>query len=328
MSNPRVAVIGCGRHATGRTLPSLRFTDLDLLAVCDIREEAAMNCARRFGAPRVETDYKKLLRPEELDGVLVVVHGSMHDKIAIEAMRAGLHVCTEKPPSMCAADALACARVAQQTGKICMTAFKKRYAPAYQAARKVIQDEMEPGHRHMEYTYNLSHYRVDAADPASAFLLDAGIHAIDAVRFFMGEVTELAAFQSGSGGVESYAVALRFADGSTGTLNLSSRGTPGRGHELLKVTGGQTTVLVENVVVLRIHRHQGPTEFSYPSYVASGNWTEVTTGLAGEVQAFEAALRHGTIPVSNIESSYRSMALYEAIRDCGGRVVPVRYEEV
>ncbi len=328
MSDPRVAVIGCGRHGSNNTLPSLRFTDLDLVAVCDVDEEAARRCAKRFGAPRTETDYRKLLNPDEVDGVLVVVHATMHHKIAIEAMRAGLHVYTEKPPSLSAADALACARVARETGRICMTGFKKRYAPAYQAARKIIQGEMEPGHRHMEYTYNFSHYHVGSTDPAGAFLLDAGIHAIDAVRFFMGEVTELVTFQSGSGGIEGHAIALRFDDGSVGTLNLSARGTPAHPHELLKVTGSRTTVLVNNVVDLRVYRHEGPTEVSRPSYVASGNWTEVTTGFAGEAQAFEAALRDGTAPVSNIESSYRSMVLFEAIRESRGQVVQVRYEDL
>jgi predicted dehydrogenase len=263
-----------------------------------------------------------------VDGVLVVVHASVHDKIASEAMRAGLHVYTEKPPSLSAAAALACARVSKETGKVCMTAFKKRYAPAYVRAREVIRNEMPAGGRHVEYTYNLSHYRPGATDPASAFLLDAGIHAIDALRFFMGDVAELAVMHSGSGGIESHAVAVRFEDGSCGTLNLSARGTPGYGHELLKVTGSRITVLVENVVNLTVYRPSGPTEVISPSYAASGNWTEVTTGFAGEAQAFEALLRDGTKPPSSIESSYRSMVLYEAIRDGNGRLQRVAYENV
>ena len=124
------------------------------------------------------------------------------------------------------------------------------------------------------------------------------------------------------------AVALRFEDGSAGTLNLSARGTAAHPHELLKVTGSRSTVLVENVVDLCVYRHEGPTEVLHPSYVASGNWTEVTTGFAGEARAFEAALRDGTVPVSSIESSYRSMVLFEAIRESGGRVVQPHYEEV
>jgi predicted dehydrogenase len=327
MSTPRVAVVGCGRHAAGNILPSLRFTGLELAAVCDINEEAAQRCAKRFGAPRAVSDYRELLNPKELDGIMVVVHASQHDKMAVAAMRAGLPVFTEKPPSLSAAEALTVARTAKETGRICMTAFKKRYAPAYQTARQIIQEEMPAGQRHMEYTYNLSHY-YSGPDPARRFLLDAGIHAIDAVRFFMGEVSELTTYASGGDGKESYAVVLRFADGSVGTLNLSARGTPARGHEFLKVTGAQKTVLVENVVNLAVYRHQGPSEIGWPSYIGSGNWTEVTTGFAGEVQAFERVLREGVAPVSDIESSYRSMVFYEAIRDSQGRPVPVRYEEV
>ena len=65
----------------------------------------------------------------------------------------------------------------------------------------------------------------------------------------------------------------------------------------------------------------GPTDIEWPTYVSSGNCIEVTTGFAGELQAFEPALQEGIVPVSDIESSYRSMVLYEAIRDSDGRVV-------
>jgi myo-inositol 2-dehydrogenase/D-chiro-inositol 1-dehydrogenase len=299
---------------------------MDLVAVCDINEEAARRCAKRFGAPRVVTDYHELLNPDEVDGVIVVVHAALHHKIAVDAMRAGLHVFTEKPPSITSAESLAVARVAAESGKMCMTAFKKRYAPAYAKARQIIMEEMPPGERHLEYTYNLSHYRMDDPDPAHWFLLDAGIHAIDAVRFFMGEVDELVTYKSGSNGRESYAIAMRFADGSAGTLNLSARGTPGKGHELLKVTGDGKTILVENVVNLAVYRRGGPTDMEWPAYVASGNWTEVTTGFAGELQAFERVLREGIVSISDIESSYRSMALYEAIRDSDGQPTRIRFE--
>jgi predicted dehydrogenase len=95
---------------------------------------------------------------------------------------------------------------------------------------------------------------------------------------------------------------------------------------MLKVTGSRITVLVENIVDMQVYRHEGPTEVLRPSYVGSENWTEVTTGFAGEAQAFEAALREGRAPVTNIESSYRSMALLEAIRASQGQVVKIHYE--
>ena len=41
MSAPRIAVVGCGGHAIRNILPSLRFTEMELVALCDINEEAA-----------------------------------------------------------------------------------------------------------------------------------------------------------------------------------------------------------------------------------------------------------------------------------------------
>jgi len=56
------------------------------------------------------------------------------------AAERGIPVYTEKPPAATAADALSVARVAAETGTLCTTAFKKRYAVAYARAKEWLAD--------------------------------------------------------------------------------------------------------------------------------------------------------------------------------------------
>ena len=321
----RIGVIGCGNHAMNNTLPSIRFTNLELAAVCDIEESRAREAAHRFGAHKVYTDYRAMLAEEDLDGVAVVVHAEQHMIIGIEAMEAGLHVYTEKPPAMDAVGARRVVEASRRTGKTCMTAFKKRYAPAYVKARQIAAQHTA-GRRQLALSYCLSRYR-DPVDPAWAFILDACIHVIDLARFLLGEVRRVCVFETGDECSHAYSVAMEYKEGDVGTLNLSSLGSVKRAYEKVELTLDEAIVIVDNVVDLHYYTNDGETIHDMPSYAASGNWTEVTTGFAGEMQAFERLLTDGSTPPSDIASSYRSMVLYEAIARSQGSAVDVTYDE-
>ena len=72
-----------------------------------------------------------MLEREKPDGVVVCVHADFHARVAIEAMEAGFHVYTEKPPALDLAQCREVLATQRRTGRVCMCAFKKRFAPAY-----------------------------------------------------------------------------------------------------------------------------------------------------------------------------------------------------
>lgn len=204
-----------------------------------------------------------------------------------------------------------------------MTAFKKRYAPAYRRAQQVAAVH-EPGRRNLSLSYHLARYR-EPEDPAWAFLLDAGIHIIDLARFLLGDVKRLYVAQTGDERSHAYCVSMEYESGDVGTLNLSSLGTAARKYEKLEITLDGGLVLVDNVVEFHYYSTKGETIHELPSFATSGNWTEVTTGFAGEMRAFEERLVTGSPSPSDILSSYRSMVVYEAIRDNCGQPVDLAY---
>ena len=93
-----MGLIGTGRigrmHA--RNL-KFRIPEANLIAVSDIMEEAARNVAAELDIPIVETDYRKLLQREDIDGVVVCSPTDTHGQIVEEAAAAGKHVFCEKP---------------------------------------------------------------------------------------------------------------------------------------------------------------------------------------------------------------------------------------
>ena len=101
-----MALIGAGgmgkRHANGYLELKKYFSDLNIVAVCDIHESVAGSVADYIYSnegkrPDVITDIEKIYSLKNLDAVDIATSTPMHHVIAINAMQNGLHVITEKP---------------------------------------------------------------------------------------------------------------------------------------------------------------------------------------------------------------------------------------
>ena len=312
MSDLRLGIIGAGNLSSRRIYPCLRFLPVQLVAVCDLDCERAERNARVFGGQAVYTDYQHMLTEANLDAVIVCVGPELHHKLAIAVMEAGLPVYTEKPPAVMAADARAMLETKRRTGQICMTGFKKRFAPAYQKAKTAIANESfgQPTLLSIDYACGPS-YINDPANPRSQFLLDFTIHIIDLSRFLFGEVAEVFARKVNE---VAYAVNLAFRNGAVGVLALSSNRAWSVSTEKVELTGGPGQFIsLENSVQLMRYDGDKIMDWHNPSFSTAGGDSLIETGFAGELVEFVSAIQEQREPESSITSSYQTMRLYEAI---------------
>jgi len=223
----RIAVIGCGNHSRGALQPALaRLPHFDYVAACDLEEALAADCARRYGAGSVHIDYRRMLDDVEPEAVLVVGPPQLHLEAGLEAASRGIHLFVEKPSAPDLAGAEALAEAFRVAGRIAMVGLFWRHAEAFQRAARLAADPAFGATLLFDGLYLSPGPRVPlwgATDVASSFLTDQAIHAVDAMRFLMGDVEELAArVGEGPDGAFGYAVSLRFSDGAAGSLAVTS----------------------------------------------------------------------------------------------------------
>lgn len=290
-----------------RLLPCLHTLPVRLEAVCDTDRARAEDAARKFGAAHVYGDHTTLLEKSRLQAVLIAVGPDEHCRIACEAMEAGCAVFIEKPPAATAAEAERMRVTSERIGRICMTGFKKRFAPAYRKAHEAL-GRGELG--------ELTLLTIEAAcgpyGPLGRdFLLDFGIHAIDLVRYLGGEVDEVSASSLGS---HTYAASFVFASGAVGTLGLSANRTWQTATERVELTGnGGSFLQVDNSVELLRFAGGSIAEQHRPVFSTMGGDSLVETGFQPELDAFVDAVRTNTEPEASIRDAHVTMLLYEAI---------------
>ena len=126
----RIGVIGCGNVAQQAHIPAiLRVPGAQLAAVSDPFADLPPQVAKQFGLTPADaySDHLELLKRNDIDAVSILSITPDHERMAIDAMRAGKHVLVEKPMSVTADEARRMVQVSEETGRILMVAFNHTY---------------------------------------------------------------------------------------------------------------------------------------------------------------------------------------------------------
>ena len=101
MKQYKVAIIGNGMICNAAHIPAYKAMGdkVKIVAVADIREEAAKETAERHGIPKYYVDPYKMLEEEKPDIISVCTPNAYHKEYTLAGFRAGCHVVCEKPVS-------------------------------------------------------------------------------------------------------------------------------------------------------------------------------------------------------------------------------------
>lgn len=133
----RVGLVGCG-GISGAHVPSwMAMEDVDLVAICDIRQEKM----ERYPGPKHYTDFDTMLNENEFDIVDVCLPTFLHCEYAVRAMNRGINVITEKPISLSESDAVLLYETAEKNNVKYMVAQVLRFWNEYEVLKQIYETE-------------------------------------------------------------------------------------------------------------------------------------------------------------------------------------------
>ena len=142
MKKWRVGIIGVGGIFNGAHREHyLKDDRLEVVALCDIIEERAVECRDGFFPDaKVYTDFNELLKDETIDSVDICTPNYLHSIIAVAAFKAGKHVFCEKPDAVNVEEVMKMNDAAKAAGKTLMVMRNNRFTDASKLAKKFIDD--------------------------------------------------------------------------------------------------------------------------------------------------------------------------------------------
>jgi predicted dehydrogenase len=306
-------MIGAGGHASRNIYPNFYFLrDAEVVANADLDEGKARDLARKCGIPNSYTDYRAMLQEQKPDGVMVCVNKEFHATAAIDIMKMGYHVYTEKPNAPDFARSKEVLATTRETKRICMVGYKKRFSPSYSKARAIIEGEDfgVPSLLTIVRTKGPT-WGKGKDEPQASYILDWGCHAIDLLSYLFGPVARVQAFNP-QGTTNAWAVNVHFANGAVGSLCLTNR--PGPLTEEVAAFGSKgIRIDVSNAINMQARKGSSVLDVNEPEWSCGSRNSNVEQGFLPELQAFADAIRDGTQPASTIETATHTMAVYDAI---------------
>lgn len=228
----KVAVIGAGNIAAKHLEVLAAFQDVDIAAICSRGHPRIDAIASQFGIENKFTDYRKMLDSVSPDAVFVLVSALQIVPVASECLLRGIPSLIEKPPGLYVAEAESLAQLAASTQCLNMVALNRRFYSVMQRAREAILEVGPLVSVVVEGPERLDEVKAVGIHPAEIIhrlLFANGIHCIDLLRYFGGDVDEVHATrrQLNEEQNNSFDALLKFDSGASGHY-IAQWPSPGR----------------------------------------------------------------------------------------------------
>lgn len=207
MKQVRIGLIGTGyigrchaiAYAQAPTVFPLKG-ELVCEMVAEVSEELAKQKAQDFGFKRYTGDWKKLVSDKNIDVVDICAPNFLHKEMALEAIKHGKHVYSEKPLALTVADAQEMVDAAKKAGVKTLVGFNYMKNPAAQLAKQIIEKGEIGDLVHFYGTHN-EDYLANPNTPIDwhcykslaglGALGDLAAHIVNMAHYLMGPIAEV-----------------------------------------------------------------------------------------------------------------------------------------
>ena len=337
-----IAGMGVGRS---RARFALQTKGAQLTAIFDRRLDNARKLAAEWGCDAVGS-FEELIHRPDVDVVGVFTPSGTHGDLAIQALRAGKHAISTKPPDVSVAKVDAMARAARETGKLLAIDFGSRYEDDVRKTKAAIDAGRlgQPIFGDMRLKWWRSQDYFDGGDPpgwrgtwamdGGGSLANQGIHDLDLLQWFMGKVKTVRArthiFSHRIETEDACQAFVEFASGAWGLIETTTTAWGGLGRAIeVHGTNGTITLLDRGIGAWRFKdEEEGPE----PQYGAGSAGPMAEAGvLEGQgarskwepalpadrpknvIEDVVSALTRGTPVACPPEEGRKSVAILEAV---------------
>ena len=247
----RACVIGMGPIGNNHSTIYTAMDNVDLAAVCDIREDRARAGGEKYHC-KYYLDAQKMLDEIKPDLVSIATGGyeysSDHYEPAMQALLSGAHVLCEKPISNDITLGQKLVDTAKRLNRCLGVDLNHRFTPA---ARQAKQWQLDGRIGHLLFC-NMSLWigKPQPLDSVYYHLKALNPHSVDIIRYFMGDIEEVFCYAMTAPGRNIWSTAsinMKFKNGAVGHLTSSYDIARGHPMERCEVAGLNGRLVVEDM---------------------------------------------------------------------------------
>ncbi len=238
-----------------------------LVAIAGRNEAAVQEAAKRYGYQRYYTDWKALIKDDDIQLFDNGGPNDAHAAPSIAAAKAGKHILCEKPLGRNPSESKKMRDAVMSAGVKNMVAFNYRFVPAIRQIRKLVDSGALGRIYHFRAVYLqewiMPHYgtpiiwRLQKDQAGSGALGDLGTHIIDLARYLVGDIASVQAMTKtfiperpdANGNLikvdvdDAFAAVVEFENGALGTLEASRFAAGRKNGQRIEINAEKGTVV-------------------------------------------------------------------------------------
>lgn len=233
-----LGLVGLGYIGKKHLKNSLALSNARLVAVADVSQKA-LERARRMGVKNTYSDYEQLLKQSELDAVIIALPTHLHRDCALRVAEAGKDIFVEKPLATNPEEGREIVRSAGKRGVALMVGYTFRFKPAFRRLKEELRSGKLGEIQVATATFAGSgpftaraegwapvpvpSWWFDKKLVGGGALMDLGSHAINLLRWYLGEITDIRSYLGHrfNLGLEDYAACIaKFESGQIAFINV------------------------------------------------------------------------------------------------------------
>ena len=184
-----IGIVGLGGMGNWHRETIESIDGLKVAGIYDIKE-SRVTFAKECGVDTYNS-LEELLGDERIDLVLVATPNDMHKPIAIQAMRAGKNVVSEKPVTLSSSDLQEMINVSEETGMFFTVHQNRRWDEDYLTMKKIFEEKLLGEVFRIESRVHGSRgipgdWRQEK-EKGGGMVLDWGVHLLDQILQMMGK---------------------------------------------------------------------------------------------------------------------------------------------
>jgi len=192
MKKVNVALIGAGYIADYHARGLQVLTDVEIVAVVGLPMEAAREFADKYGIKEAATEVTGLVDRDDLDAVIIGTPNKFHAPYAIEFLKNGKEVFLEKPMAMNSEEGIQIAESAKTNNKLVMVGHMWRFDTEVNYIKNVVASGklgkiIKTKGYGIHENWGPSGWFTQKELAGGGALADMGVHAIDTVRYILGD---------------------------------------------------------------------------------------------------------------------------------------------
>lgn len=245
-----IGVIGAGNFTKMTMLPNINGSAIGFKYIASAGGLSGTALARKYGFSHSTTDYKQILKDEEVDLVLITTRHDQHASITAEALSAGKHVFVEKPLALNSQELEQIIEAYSGSRASLTVGYNRRFSPHAIKIKNLLGNGPVNVIATMNAGHIPSHLWIHDMKTGGGRIIGEACHFIDIITFFAGsKVTEVCMNSMGihpEDNTDNGTILLKYEDGSTGVISYFSNGSREYPKERIEVYSQERTAVIDN----------------------------------------------------------------------------------